>query len=289
MNDLNDILTVLRCFVEHRFCDAEIDIKEVLEEASRHNLLPLIVEVCSDQINRSDPELKGYLYNAMHSIAAQVQRTGEFLRVYKKIAENGYYPLVLKGIICRELYGEYQDFRPSYDEDILIKKEDFEGIRDILIAEGYVPDIDADRFDLKDKIQEVTFCGSNLTIEVHLNLNGENNQLRKKMNSYFLDVFTNKRIQVIQDVAIYTLSHTDHCLFLIIHAFRHFTGGGFGIRQVLDIMLYGQEFSNEIDWEYIRRSLKGLRADKFYSDLVHLSNTYLGFRQEIDTVAVSHR
>ena len=55
----------------------------------------------------------------------QVQRTAEFLKLYEKLAEEGITPLIMKGLICRELYPK-PDLRISADEDILVPEENFE-------------------------------------------------------------------------------------------------------------------------------------------------------------------
>lgn len=70
---------------------------------------------------------------------------------------------------------------------------------------------------------------------------------------------------------------TDHFLYLVLHAFRHFLAGGFGIRQVIDILLFQQKYYDEIDQDYIVKSLSKVHADKFLGDLIYIGNKYLGF------------
>ena len=55
----------------------------------------------------------------MSMIAGQVNRTSAFLNLYQELIEGDCKPLVRKGIVCRQLYGEYADHRPSGDEDII--------------------------------------------------------------------------------------------------------------------------------------------------------------------------
>lgn len=282
---MDEFLYILKCYVQNDIPELGCDLLPVFQQAKRHNLLPLVLEVCIDAgLDSNNPVYQPYLNDILALTINQVQKSEEFLRVYRVFSEYGYHPLVLKGIICRQLYGKYRDSRISGDEDILVKKDEYEAIRDILLSEGYVEDIDAVDDGLKEKLQEVTFFSKYfpLHIEVHLNLNGDSNKLRRKMNSYFGHVFENGRIVNVEGGELHTLSHTDHHLFLIIHAFRHFTGGGFGIRQVLDIMMYGREYANEIDWGYVWKILRELKADIFYSDIIHLGNQYLGFSQQID-------
>lgn len=56
-------------------------------------------------------------------------------------------------------------------------------------------------------------------------------------------------------------------LFLILHAFKHLTAGGFGIRQVLDILIYAEKYESVCNWEHLCEVLTGLKAELFLQDL----------------------
>lgn len=70
-------------------------------------------------------------------------------------------------------------------------------------------------------------------------------------------------------------------LFLVLHAFKHLTVGGFGIRQVMDILLYAENHGRECDCKYLHKSLIELKADSFLADLIDIGNQYLGFEMEV--------
>ena len=61
---------------------------------------------------------------AMQSVLQQVSRTALFLSDEKELEHLGVQPLVMKGIVCRNLYPK-PDLRPSGDEDLLIPAKDF--------------------------------------------------------------------------------------------------------------------------------------------------------------------
>ena len=104
---------------------------------------------------------------------------------------------------------------------------------------------------------------------------GHDNNLRTQMNGYFENVFDSSVIIQIDGVPITSMNATDHVLFLTCHAFRHFTAAGFGIRQVLDILLFAQKYYTEIDWNMVESSLKAVRANVFFGDLIYIGNYYL--------------
>ena len=117
--------------------DISLNAKEwdrVLSLARKHNVVTLVFEKASEV--SAFTKLPTYTQNMMETmtiVASQARRTEEFLSLYQKCLQEDIHPIVMKGIICRQLYGEYCDHRPSGDEDILICKEDYEQIQRILI------------------------------------------------------------------------------------------------------------------------------------------------------------
>lgn len=251
----------------------------LLELASQHSLLPMFVKVASKY-----PEfqsLKNYSpisKKAMFAVAYQVKSTGSFLELYKAFSNEGIYPIVMKGLICRQLYIPYDNYRPSGDEDILIQIKDYVKVKKILEDSGYHTTFEVEPSQLTT-VQEIPFKNVNtgLLIELHLNPIGCENDFRVKMNNYFKSVFKNYREVEINGVKIRTMSHTDHFLYLVLHAFKHFTSGGFGIRQMLDILLYDEKYGNHIDWKYLIKVFDELKITDFISDLISIGNQYIGF------------
>jgi len=95
----------------------------------------------------------------------QAQKTEDFLELYRAFLNDRLSPIVLKGIICRQLYGEKCNLRPSGDEDILIEKKDYGRAVLVLKKCGYASNELPDRN--LDMVQDVTFESpeANLSIE----------------------------------------------------------------------------------------------------------------------------
>lgn len=260
--------------------------RAVITLARAHNVLALFFEKASEDENFTAlPEYQQLIFETMSLVAGQARRTEAFLSLYNQFLKVDIYPIVMKGIICRLLYGEYCDHRPSGDEDILIRPSDYERVQNILIESGYTPEYKNVTAAQLEDLQEVTFYSgqTGLTIEVHVNPMGHEDAWRRRLNDCFQDVFQNCREEVIGGIPITTLGHTDHLLFLILHAFKHLTVGGFGIRQVLDILLYAEKYGNECDWAYLHKTLSEVKADTFLTDLFYIGNRYLGFHREIQS------
>lgn len=83
--------------------------------------MPLIYDAVYNcpAAKQSDPAMLGlFKKRIVQQVTLQAIKTSEFLRLYHFPGEAGIHPVVVKGIICRELYPN-PDYRPSSDEDLL--------------------------------------------------------------------------------------------------------------------------------------------------------------------------
>lgn len=258
-----------------------VDWPEILRLARAQNVHALIFDVASEILEfRKTQEYEACMRTAMAQTAGQIKRTEAFLELYRAFGAAGLHPIVMKGVVCRRMYGGYSDHRPSGDEDILIQKEEYEKVKRVLVSQGYLPERETVTSGQLEELQEISFhhADSGLCIEVHTNPFGRENNLRRQMNDCFQSVFDHPIKLDVEGTILWTMNHTDHFLFLILHVFRHMMASGFGIRQVLDILMYDKAYGDEIDQDYIRKVLGQIGAKKFFGDLVYIGNRYLGFR-----------
>lgn len=256
------------------------DLKSVLKLASRHSILPLCYENLSCAVGFDSSQMEGINKKIYSIVFSQAKRTANFKKIYSVLLEKGIKPIVLKGIICRSLYGDLCDHRPSGDEDILVKKEDYFRLSKILEENGYIPEEIVNEKTLSG-IQEITFKSPNgLNIEVHLNIIGTENKVRRSMNDVFSDPFSSMLSVEIGGQEYYTLGYTEHYIYLFYHMFKHFAMTGVGIRQVLDLFKFGEAYKEQIDWQTVNEKVKAINAGKLYGDVLEIGKEYLGFSFE---------
>ena len=281
-NYQQDFLQIIKSAIHHlplRLTEAA-DYGKILALAREQNLLALVGEkLCESAEFRASAAYGKAIAATVGLVAGQVSRTETFLQLYRKFEKAGIRPLVMKGIICRELYGEFRDHRPSGDEDLLVEKQDFERARAVLEEQRYVPEMESVTERQKEDLQEVGFYGpdAGLYIELHLNPIGHENEFRVQLEECFRDVFRNSRELTVDGLTMRTMGHDDHFLYLILHAFKHLAGEGFGIRQVLDVLLYYEKYGREIDGDRLDAMLARTEAKRFFADLVEIGNRCLGF------------
>ena len=254
--------------------------------AKEHNLLPIFLEGAIKHSTYTERhEYTKEMNETIAIVGAQVRRTNAFLKLYEAFSKEGLYPIVVKGLICRGLYGNLADHRPSGDEDILIRPSEYWRAKEILIANGYQTESESETEAQLEQIQEVSFVhpAERLHIELHLNPMGRENEIRSRMSDCFKNVFESYMDIEMNGVQVRTMNHQDHMLFLILHAFRHFTAGGLGIRQMLDILLYQEHYGAEIDFKQIDKILQEFKADAFWTDLMYIGNMYFGFELPVLT------
>lgn len=271
---------LLGCEEQHSLGLTEEQWKQLLTMARVHNLLPLVMEKASEDPDLVQlPEYNVYLTQTVIAVASQEQRTEAFLKLYREFVQNGLHPIVVKGLICRQLYGKFQNHRVSGDEDILVRKADYGNVMRIMKQQGFAAEHDELTDEQIEKLKEAGFhdADSGVSVDVHINLFGHSNEWRKRSSSYFLHVFEQYQEVEVDGVSVRTMSHTDHLLFLILHALKHLSSSGVGIRQVMDILLYMREYGEDCDWDYLHQVLEEQKADVFLSDFIHIGNRYLGF------------
>ncbi|MBR4287730.1 MAG: nucleotidyltransferase family protein [Clostridia bacterium] len=257
-----------------------VDWGYILSSARFHKVLPLILEQA-----QKHPECisyrtyNEYLSQGTVSTVEQARKTALFLELYKAFIQAGVHPIVLKGIICRQLYGELCDHRSSGDEDILITFDDYEKVHKILTDAGYVGEYEGITCEQAKVLREVLYTkpDSPLRIELHFNAIGHENDWLTGMNDLFRAETVDSIEVLIDGIEITTLNHTEHFLFLICHALKHFAFCGLGIRQIVDILFYAKVYGHKLDKGYIISKLKELDVYYICSDFFHLGNRYLGF------------
>ena len=246
-----------------------------------HQILPMIYDTvyACPAFASCPPDLVQMIKGqVIRQVMTQSRKTEEFLQLYRKLTEHGLTPLVVKGIICRSLYRE-PDYRCSGDEDVLIPAEQFHDCADVFAQnqmEMLEPDMDP------DEEGEVPYyhAGGMLHIELHKELFSSESEAYGGLNRLFDDVFDRKIQAEINGVKVYTMCHTDHLLYLILHAFKHFLHSGFGIRQVCDIMIYAEAYGSEINWDSLLEKCSGIHADVFAASLFDIGKKELNFNPE---------
>ena len=250
---------------------------ELLDLAQEHHVLPMIFEAvyaCPAAAAMDGTLFMQAKRTTVHTVMTQALKTEEFLALNRHLRQNGVTPLVVKGIVCRSLYPK-PDYRYSGDEDVLCGEHQFRDCHKAMIEFGMEPcgpGLDS---------YEVPYRNdSALYIELHKTLFAQDSDIFGDCNRFFEDSFSRATEITVQGQQVATLNPTDHMLYLILHAFKHFLHSGFGIRQVCDMILFANANGRDIDWKAVLKKCRTIRADKFAAALFRIGEKYLTFSPE---------
>ena len=106
------LLEAIRCFLkgEKVLWDQGMDAarwEELFRLARYHQILPMIYEAvyqCPAFAACPPQTAKAYKAQVIRQVMVQSRKTEEFLQLYRRLLDRGLTPLVVKGIVCRNLY-----------------------------------------------------------------------------------------------------------------------------------------------------------------------------------------
>ena len=256
----------------------EIKIKEeeirtnlagILQLSNAHMVYPLIV----DCLYKKYPEyFNTYKKRAIDQTVRQAAKTASFLLLYKKMLEKNLSPIVLKGIICRNIYTE-PEIRVSADEDLLIEPSEVKKYHDFLIEQGFIT---GNNNPINDDYEIIYRNEKNkLNLGVHKYLFSQEDSAFNKLNDLFKEL-DNTTYVTINKIDIQTLSPTNHFIYMICHAYKHLVYSGIGIRQLCDMTLFAEKNGKKIDWDKVLNQLKKENLDLFSEALLKICVEDLG-------------
>ncbi len=249
----------------------QVDWPGLFQLANLHHILPLILEAAW-RSGAPEEHLTQARLAAMPIVMSQVRRTASFLALYRQLAAQGLQPLVLKGLVCRSLYPN-PDNRPSSDEDLLIRPASFPAVHEALLRCG----LHCEGEDTVAEAHEKVYTGPDLCLELHLSPFPTDSIAYGDLNAFFEGAHERAITLEIGGTLVRTLSATDHLLYLICHAYKHFLHSGVGIRQVCDIMLFAERCCPEIGWDRVRNSCDQVRIERFAAAMFAIGTRHLGF------------
>lgn len=211
--------------------------------ASVHNMLPVVYS----KLIETSLDVSKYKKSVVSLCGNQIRKNLVFESLFSELINNNINIIVVKGPVCANCYPEYE-MRLSSDFDIITDEESFDKLDSYLKENGY-----------KESNGSYFSDNTGLYLEVSTQLGEGSESLRKTANVVFGDFFS----RTIRSENYHTLSETDHIAYLIFHAFKHFIGSGFGVKQLTDIYLFEKKYHDRIDFDKMNESLKKMGITDF--------------------------
>lgn len=267
----NYLLHLLKCVVDNNVpCEkpSAVEWKNVYKAAVFHSVANMAFYAVEQLQKKPDDEL----YNKWRevrdkAIVRDIVQKQEFASLCKMFSDNGIRFLPLKGFSVKSLYPR-QDQRMMSDLDFLIDEENADRIHDLMLDNGYT----CEHFGMEthDVYQKAPI----IDVEIHRNL------VRKRLSAlsrYYVSMM-DKCTPSPENPFSMKMSEEDLYVYQIAHMSKHYSGGGFGIRSVLDVYLFKFKKSHLWDREKVSALLNDLELSDFEREVREIAEMWFGDR-----------
>ena len=196
-----------RCTIKELPAESEWEL--LYKYSSSQNVLPMIYDqlaksglwkMAADRIpvtDRENPEYeqleialkfrKLFEQQALSLFMTQVNRTEIFYSDYQDMNKAGFFPVIVKGIICRNSYPNPEQ-RPSGDEDLLITEEEYPAFKQHLLERGFYL-VNEEQDTEMVEAAEFRHPGTGAFYEVHVRLMPLTSEYYRQFNRVFENAF----------------------------------------------------------------------------------------------------
>lgn len=240
-----------------------VSLGELYEFSQMHTLEALVFNGISQlDLNKTDPVLLHWCNRAQMILNQSIVQLAERDNLFAVLNENGMELLPVKGSWLKEDYPQI-DFRQMADLDILIRKEDREKARKIMLALGYEEDFEeAETY--HDSYKKKPY----MAVELHSRLLSDKNP-----NSVYYETVWEKAGMVDGNPRLRRLPAEDEYIYFFLHTKKHMEEAGIGIRYLLDCFVY-RNINPDWDREYLNREFQKLGIQNYVQQMEQLADCW---------------
>lgn len=191
---------------------------------------------------------KELIFNSLSRISYQASLIYSANEILKAFDKQGIDYLPVKGIITCRAYPN-QEMRSMSDVDILIKLEQYELIRRVMLNLGYTEGVESNH--------ELHWHKHNITIELHKRLIPSYNT---DFYAYFGDGW---ELASRDETGHWALSDEDYFVYVFTHFAKHYRDGGIGINHLVDLWILRDTY----DVNEVEKKLNALHLKTFYENI----------------------
>lgn len=174
----------------------------------------------------------------------------------------------LKGSILKDWYPKF-GMREMADNDILFDASKRQEVKAIFQGRGYtVKEYNKSNHDEYEKPPIYNF-------EMHV-------ELYHKIYDTFNEKYADIKQRLIPDAEVpyrFHFTPEDFYVFVIAHAYKHYSRSGTGIRTLADIYIMNQKLGGTLNWEYVDSELRGLGIFSYEHESRELAQKIFGIAE----------
>lgn len=250
---MEDVIYLSSCAVNGVCPDPErlgkMDLERVFQASKRH----MMAGICGFALESAGISDAAFTQAKAKAIRKVLVLESEKMALFERLENAGIWYMPLKGSVLKDIYPKL-GMREMSDYDILFDAARASEVRDIMESLGFTTEsYDRGNHDVYYKPPVCNF-------EMHRSLFGKNHD--KGIFEYYLDV--KPRLIKAEGTGFgYRFSDEDFYIYITAHEYKHYSGGGTGLRSLLDIYVYLKNKGDKLRWDYIRESLESLGLTEF--------------------------
>ncbi len=226
--------------------DPDFSLEEQLPLIQEHQIDGMIYQgalLCG--IPKNAPAMKSLFSRYYQHILIDQRQRALLDQLTDRFQTLGLDYLPLKGTVLKGIYPE-PAMRPMGDADILIRMEQYDAVRTVLLELGFEEGHTWNH--------EIVWKHKDLYLELHSRL------VNKWPPNYF---GTGWQRAVSEQGHRYGFSPEDTYLFLFAHYGKHYRAGGIGLRQLTDLWVW-KLAKPDMDMAYMRREMESINLLQFF-------------------------
>lgn len=264
-----DMIYLTACVINGRKPKQErieaLDLPKLFEVCQKH-ILTACVAYALESAGVKDND---FTQAKEKAIRKNILLDAERRTILRKLEAEKIWYMPLKGSLLHDWYPKL-GMRQMADNDILFDSQKMSDVRDIFLDLGYI----CEHFGHGN--HDVYFKEPVLNFEMHSGLFSPTHI--GNLYPYFKDV--KDRLILDEDREYgYHFSNEDFYLFMMAHEYKHFSGGGTGVRSLVDTYVFLRKFKNSLDWDYLNAELEKLDIVDFERNNRELAMKILSLKQ----------
>ena len=231
-----------------------------------HEITPMVCEGAVNCGIHNTPDFRPMFLESCQHLLASERQAGLVRNIFRAFNENGIDYMPVKGCLMKQRYPKHE-FRPMGDADILIRTEQYEKIRPLMLQLGFQ--------EVEESNHEYVWNSVSLHVELHKRLVPSYNS---DYYAYFGDGW---RLATQRRGTRYSMTPEDEFIYLFVHLAKHYRDGGVGCRQMVDLWIQRRCFP-QMDEAYLRQELDKLQLGAFYENILQTRDVWFEGAAEND-------
>lgn len=255
MNVNETLLSLLSCALNGTAPCEEwlqgLDLEELYKRAKAHSvaaMVAMVLEKTETFVTQSPEMKKVWLDRKNKAIRKNLLFNAERQKLLNEFEQQQIWYVPLKGTILQDYYPQ-MGMREMADNDIWVDPTAQEQIRSLFVAQGY--EVESYGKTHHDVYLKAPFYNFELHVELFSDITSE------QMATYY-QAMMDKRVKDNGNRYGYHFKDEDFYVYILAHAYKHYSGSGTGLRTLTDIYVLNQKLGATLDWGYVNRELSAL-------------------------------